>query len=183
MQKVTRRVLYLAIFLLGFVWMVQSRPAIGSTTAGRIPAPQVGFLAPSFVLTGQDGQVVNLSDYRGQVVILNFWVSWCPPCRAEMPAIQQVYQSYQSQGLVVLAVDAAYQDAPDKMQSFLGSFAHSYLILRDEDGAVNQRYAVGSLPTTFFIDRDGIIRDLVVGGPLTYAGLSSRVENLIQETP
>jgi thiol-disulfide isomerase/thioredoxin len=143
----------------------------------------VGFPAPAFSLTDLSGQTVNLADLRGKVVLLNFWASWCPPCRAEMPAIEQAYQSYRGRGLVVLAVNASYQDTPGGMETFLGSFAHSYLILRDENGTANRLYAVGSLPTTFFIGRDGTIRDMVIGGPLTAAGLSARIEPLLQEAP
>ena len=183
MKPVHRRVLYLAIFLLGLAWTVLSRPAAGATTSGQLPAPQVGFAAPIFTLAEQNGHPVTLSDTRGKVVILNYWASWCPPCRAEMPAIQQVYQNYQEQGLVVLAIKASNQDTPGAMQAFLGSFTHSYPILLDPNGEVGRLYAVHSLPTTFFIGRDGIIRDLVVGGPLTAAGLSNRVEALLQEKP
>jgi cytochrome c biogenesis protein CcmG/thiol:disulfide interchange protein DsbE len=186
MRPVARRILYLAIILLGLSWTVLSRPLAGSagaTTNGRIPAPQVGFLAPSFTLRELAGQTVNLSDYQGQVVLVNFWASWCPPCRAEMPAIQKLYQTYQSQGLVVLAIDASNQDRLDAMKTFLGSFTHSYAILLDTNGEVNRLYAVSFLPTTFFIGRDGIIRDQVVGGPLTIAGLSTRVEAMLQERP
>jgi cytochrome c biogenesis protein CcmG/thiol:disulfide interchange protein DsbE len=183
MRPVIRRILYLTVLLLGLGWVVLSRPAAGSTTAGRIPAPQVGFQAPAFTLTNLAGQIVNLSDYQGQVVLLNFWASWCPPCRAEMPAFEQVYQSYQGRGLVVLAVNASNQDTPEDRSAFLGSFTHSFTILPDESGAVNQLYAITSLPTTFFIGRDGTIRDVVIGGPLTIAGLSTRVETLLQEVP
>ena len=171
------------ILLLGFIWTVGSRPASGLTTDGRVPAPQVGFLAPSFTLTDLEGQTVSLSDFQGRVVILNFWASWCPPCRAEMPAIQQVYQNYQNQGLIVLAVDASVQDVPAQMQSFLETFTHTYPILLDENGLVDHLYAIDSLPTTFFIGRDGTIKDRVVGGPMTFAGLSARVEALLQEAP
>jgi len=183
MQTVNRRGLYLAILLLGVAWTVYSRPLAGSTTSGQIPAPQVGFLAPSFTLTDLHGQTVSLSDYQGKVVLLNFWASWCPPCRAEMPAIQQVYQSYQERGLDVLAINVSNQDTPRAMQDFLGTFAHSYPILLDTNGEVGRLYAVNSLPTTFFIGRDGIIQELVFGGPLTVAGLSNRVEALLQEKP
>ena len=186
MRPVPRKILYLAVLLLGLVWTVLSRPpagAAGTATAGRIPAPQAGFLAPAFALTDLSGQSVNLSDYRGKIVILNFWASWCPPCRAEMPAIQQMYQSYQGQGLIVLAVDASNQDTPGAMQTFLRSFEHSFPILLDSTGEVNRLYAISSLPTTFFIGRDGTIRDLVIGGPLTIAGLSTRIKALFQEKP
>ena len=85
--------------------------------------------------------------------------------------------------MVVLAINASNQDTPGAMQAFLGSFTHSYPILLDPNGEVGRLYAVYSLPTTFFIGRDGTIRDLVVGGPLTVAGLSNRVEALLQEKP
>jgi cytochrome c biogenesis protein CcmG, thiol:disulfide interchange protein DsbE len=186
MRPVYRRILFLAILLLGFAWTVLSRPAEGSAgaiMAGRIPAPQVGFLASPFTLTELTGKTIQLSDYQDQVVVLNFWASWCPPCRVEMPAIQQLYQTYQSQGLVVLAINTSYQDLPADMQTFIASFMHTYPILLDKDGEVNRQYAVSSLPTTFFIGRDGMIRDLVIGGPLTLAGLSNRVEALLQELP
>jgi cytochrome c biogenesis protein CcmG, thiol:disulfide interchange protein DsbE len=183
MRQVLRRGGSIALVFLGVVWTVLSRPATALTTAGEDTVPQVGFMAPAFTLTDLDGQNVNLSDLLGKVVVLNFWASWCPPCRAEMPAIQQVYQDYQDQGLVVLAVNVANQDTMTAMRTFLDSFEHTFPILVDENGAVNRLYAVSSLPTTFFIDRDGMIRDLVVGGPLTTAGLSARVEALLQETP
>jgi cytochrome c biogenesis protein CcmG, thiol:disulfide interchange protein DsbE len=183
MRQVLRRGGSIALVLLGVVWTLLSRPATALTTAGEGTVPQVGFMAPAFTLTDLDGQNVNLSDHLGKVVVLNFWASWCPPCRAEMPAIQQVYQDFQDQGLVVLAVNVANQDTMTAMLTFLGSFEHTFPILLDENGAVNRLYAVSSLPTTFFIDREGMIRDLVVGGPLTTAGLSARVESLLQEVP
>jgi cytochrome c biogenesis protein CcmG, thiol:disulfide interchange protein DsbE len=183
MHSVSRRILYLAIFLLGFGWTVVSRPAVSSTTAGRIPAPQVGFLGPSFKLTDLSGQTVNLSDYQGQAIMLNFWASWCPPCRVEMPAFQQVFQSYQDQGLVVLAVNASYQDVPADMKIFLETFTPSFPILLDDSGLVARLYAISSLPTTFIIGKDGTIREIIVGGPLSFAGLSTRAEALLQEAP
>jgi cytochrome c biogenesis protein CcmG/thiol:disulfide interchange protein DsbE len=183
MQPAFRRILFLTIFLLGLMWTVVSRPAAGSTTAGQIPAPQVGFVAPSFTYTELNGQKGNLSDYQGKILIINFWASWCPPCRAEMPALQQVYTSYQDKGLVVLAINASNQDTHGAMQTFLGSFEHSFSIPLDTNGAVSRLYRVSSLPTTFLIGRDGRVRDLVIGGPLTIAGLSNRVEALLQEQP
>jgi hypothetical protein len=80
-------------------------------------------------------------------------------------------------------VDASIQDVPAQMQSFLETFTHTYPILLDENGLVDHLYAIDSLPTTFFIGRDGTIKDRVVGGPMTFAGLSARVEALLQEAP
>jgi peroxiredoxin len=171
------------LFLLGLAWTVFNRPADGSTTEGTIPAPQIGFTAPAFTLPDLSGTEVDLADLQGRVVVLNFWASWCPPCRAEMPAFEQAFRRYEDQGLVVLTVNAAYQDPLDDMQAFLEPLAPSFPILRDTNGAVNRLYAITSLPTTFFIGRDGTIRDLVIGGPLTEAGLAGRIESLLQELP
>ncbi len=186
MQPLLRRISYLAIVLLAIGWTVLSRPAAGAAggvPSERMPAAQVGFAAPPFTLTDMDGHTVHLSDYPGKVVLLNFWASWCHPCRSEMPAIQQTYQAYQSRGLVVLEVNASYQDTPASMRTFLGSLTYTYPILLDETGEVNRLYGVGALPTTFFIGRDGTIRDMAIGGPMSLAGLSTRVEALLQETP
>jgi cytochrome c biogenesis protein CcmG, thiol:disulfide interchange protein DsbE len=176
-----RRILFLGVFCLGLAWTVLSRPAAGSDLLA--PVPQAGFAAPAFGLSDLDGQSVQLADLRGKVVILNFWASWCPPCRAEMPAFQTVYVSYRDQGLIVLGINAANQDTPQAMQAFLESLQPTFPILLDTSGDVNRLYAVEALPTTFFIGRDGTIRDRVAGGPLTVAGLSSRVEPLLREAP
>ena len=99
----------LALFLaLGWIWL--SRAPQGATTAGLIPAPQAGFLAPDFSLNNLDGESVRLDDLRGSVVLINVWATWCPPCRAEMPAMQRVYEDYPAQGFEILAVNATTQD-------------------------------------------------------------------------
>ena len=183
MRSTPRRLLFSLLFLLAAAWTVFTRPAPGAPVAADMSAPQVGFTAPAFSFQALDGQRENLADLRGRAVVLNFWASWCPPCRAEMPAVQTVYVHYRDRGLVVLAVDAGAQDSPANMQTFLDGFAHSYIILRDESGALNRLYAVGALPTTYFIGRDGKVHDLVIGGPLSEAGLSARVEALLQEVP
>ena len=183
MPTTVRRILLTLPFLLGLAWTFVSRPSAGATTDGRLPAPQVGFPAPGFTLPDLSGMDVNLADLQGRVVVLNFWASWCPPCRAEMPAFEQAFRKYEDQGLVVLAVNASHQDPFGDMQAFLEPLAPTFTILRDATGAVNRLYAITSLPTTFFIARDGTIRDLVIGGPLTEAGLAGRIETLLQELP
>jgi cytochrome c biogenesis protein CcmG/thiol:disulfide interchange protein DsbE len=176
-----RPLLFLAIFLLGAIWTYATRPAATDTTQGEIPAPQTGFLAPPFSAMDISGREVAFTSFSGEVLIINFWASWCPPCRAEMPVLQEIYQDYNSKGLTVLGINAAFQDSSTKMNTFLDSYNVRFPIFLDSTGMVNRQYEIQSLPTTFFVGRDGIIRDMVIGGPLSYAGLEERIKPLIQE--
>ena len=120
--------------------------------AGRIGAP-----APDFEWTSLDGQTLRLSTYRGKVVVVNFWATWCPPCREEMPALQRVAAS--ERDIVVLEVDL--MEPGDKARSFLDSLGLDRLQpVLDGDGATTRRFGVLSLPSTFFVDKTGVIRHL-----------------------
>src|SRR5512141_2463494 len=112
MQPIQRRGLYLLLLIAGFAWIFASADRTGASTAGRIPAPQKGFAAPDFSLADPNGQRHTLTELRGKAVVLNIWATWCPPCRAEMPALETFYKRYQRQGLVVLGVNATAQDYP-----------------------------------------------------------------------
>jgi cytochrome c biogenesis protein CcmG, thiol:disulfide interchange protein DsbE len=183
MQPIPRRIFLSGLLILGLAWIFISRPTPGSVTNGLIPAPATGFLAPDFELETLDSQTVKLSDLRGRVVLLNFWASWCPPCKAEMPAIQQVYDDYQDRGFVVLAVNATNQDSRENAQAFLAENNLSFPVPLDVLGETTLRYKVSSFPTTFLIAPDGIIREVVVGGPMAEAALRARVEKLLEELP
>lgn len=149
---------------------------------GGIPVPRQGFLAPDFGLPNSQGEIVRLSSLRGQPVIINLWASWCTPCRAEMPAIQKVYEQYKDQGLVVLGVNATNQDNPQNAVQFVEDMGLTFPILFDMDGEVSQQYLLSALPTTFFVDGSGTIQEVVVGGPMAEALLKIRVEQLISRT-
>jgi peroxiredoxin len=163
----------------GWIWISAAPP--GSTTGGAIPAPAENFLAPDFSLTTLDGETVSLADFRGKVVLLNFWASWCPPCRSEMPAMERVYQDYANQGFVILAVNATQQDSPDAARQFVNEKGLTFPILLDTSGTVSALYRTRSLPTSFFIGADGIIDEVVIGGPMSEALLRTRVETLLSE--
>ena len=182
MQPTQRRILYALILLAGLGWIWRSATTKDTVTAGQIPAPQAGFLAPDFTLTTLDGQSVQLSELRGQPVVVNFWASWCPPCRAEMPALQRIHDEYSKQGLVILAVNATAQDNLADIQSFLNEYNLTVPVPLDP-GDASRAYQIRSLPSTFFIGRDGIIREVVIGGPMAEALLRTRVDQLIQEQP
>lgn len=167
------------LLALGVTWMALSRvPAeAAAARSQRSPSPQIGFAAPDFTLKTLDGQTITLSKLRGQPVVINFWASWCPPCRAEMPAIQQVYERYRGQGFTVLAVDM--QESETQVTTFAGQMGLTFPILIDEDGTVAARYRVNALPSTYFVDRQGVIRNITLGGPMAEAFIESEVANLL----
>ena len=144
-----------------------------------IQAPQKGFLAPEIILPSLAGNMVSLSDYQGQIVILNLWASWCPPCVKEMDAIQQVYSDYQNEGLTVLAVNMTFQDNQNVAAEFVKENGLEFPVLFDLNGVTAETYNMYALPTTFFIDRDGVVQDVVIGGPMSEALLRSEIETLL----
>ena len=179
MQPAQRQIIYSLILLLGLAWIFVSADRSETSTAGQIPAPQQGFLAPDFELKTLTGESVKLSDLRGQAVLVNLWATWCPPCRAEMQSIETVYNEYKDQGFVVLAVNMTYQDTQTDIMPFVDQEGLTFPILLDETGAMANAYQLQSLPSSYFIGRDGIIREVVIGGPMAEALLRTRVEDIL----
>ncbi len=150
--------------LVALLWPVLNRPpkvtdegVIRAQIQADGAAGRIGAIAPDFEWTGADGQILRLSSYRGKVVVVNFWATWCPSCRNEMPALQRVAAS--DPDVIVLEVDLL--ESGDKARSFLDSLGLDRLEpVLDSDGATTLRYGVLSLPSTFFIDKDGVIRHL-----------------------
>ena len=170
-------VFMLLVAMAGVGWIVASAELSPSSSA--IPAsPRAGFAAPDFTLSTLDGQTVTLSDYRGQIVMVNMWATWCPPCRAEMPAMQEIYEQNKDKGFVVLAINATDQDDRKQVAAFVDEHQFTFPILMDEFGEVGQDYLVRSFPTTFFIDRDGIITSVVPGGPMKESTIQSKIDEL-----
>ena len=180
MQPIFRRSLYAIILLSGLVWIFVGADKTDSAAAGRIPAPQKGFLAPEFKLETPNGQSIALTDARGKAVLVNIWATWCPPCRAEMPTIEKLYQEYQDQGLVVLGVNSTIQDEPPQIVPFINQYNITFPILLDVNGEASNLYELRSLPTSFFIGRDGVIKEVVVGGPMAEALLRTNIEEIIK---
>ena len=123
--------------------------------------------APDFALTSLEGETVMLSDFRGKTVVLNFWASWCPPCREEMPEFQELWDERGEDGsddLVMIALDFLVQDTMTDAREFIEGNGFTFPVLFDTtDGAVADRYRVRGLPATFFIDSEGVVRGVNYG--------------------
>jgi peroxiredoxin len=138
--------------------------ASGEDAASPVSSPQVaprrGQIAPDFTLLDLEGQPVSLSEWQGRPVLINFWATWCGPCKIEMPVIQAAYKDHQEDGLMVLAV--AVDDSAKNVRRFFEEHSLTFQPLMD-DGEVSRAYQVFGLPTSFFVRPDGIITDVHAG--------------------
>jgi len=125
-------------------------------------APQIGKLAPTFELSDVNGNKVSLSDYKGMVVLIHFWATWCGPCKAEMSSLNNLFLAYKNDGLMVLAISVDPSEKP--VRSFLKDKSIALPVLMDtEQDVYFDQYGVLGLPTSFLINRDGIIKELIRG--------------------
>ena len=158
-------VLAVAGILMSLVVLLQPRSgpaALPVNLPGAAPAPTRGRLAPDFTLPTLSGSPITLSALRGQPIIVNFWATWCPPCRTEMPDLQAVWREHRAEGAVIIGVDLG--EAPSTVSSFITRVEVDYPIALDIDERVGASYGVGALPATYFIDRQGVVRDTYSGG-------------------
>ncbi len=157
-----------------------SRPTATPPTTPRPPEqPRTGYTAPDFSLDTLDGERITLSTLRGQAVIVNFWATWCPPCRDEMPAFENVYRDLQDEGLLMLAVNTTDQDSEADVRAFVAEYGLTFPIALDRRGEASRRYRITGMPTTFFIGRDGVIRSVIVGGPMSEAEIRFQVQAIL----
>jgi cytochrome c biogenesis protein CcmG/thiol:disulfide interchange protein DsbE len=134
------------------------RGVVASVAAG---SPDIGAPAPDFTLTGLDGKPVRLSDYRGRPVVVNFWASWCNPCRREFPLLAAARAAHRKDGLEVIGV--SYRDIPSDARAFAADKGATWPLARDDDQVVANAYGVRAVPQTFFVDRDGVVRERLFG--------------------
>jgi len=174
------RRLMLITLVVGSLWIYLSRAPLDTLAQqNRLEVAMTGFLAPDFTLTALDGSTVQLSALRGQPVIVNFWATWCGPCRAEMPELEQVWQKYQQDGLMLLGVDEG--ESPATIERFRQTVVNvSFPLLLDTRSQVGALYGVRAMPTTFFIDGEGRIQDIKVGGPMDMAMLMDGVNKIVE---
>lgn len=135
-------------------------------------------LAPDFELTTFEGQKILLSDLRGQAVVINFWASWCVPCREEAPILEATWREYRDKGVVFIGVD--YLDPENDARGYIKEFGITYPNGPDLGTRISQAYRIQGVPETFFIDRQGKIQDLFIG-PLNQPELRRRIESLLTQ--
>ena len=140
----------------------------------------VGQPAPDFTLNTLDGNQVSLTDFRGPPVLINFWATWCSPCRLEMPGLVRAYETHQADGFVILAVNLTAQDRVTDVNAFVAEFKMTFPVLLDESGAVaDEIYRLRGLPTSIFVDRDGRVARMQIG-VMTDQQIDAFVTELVQ---
>jgi peroxiredoxin len=162
---------------------LQQVPAYRGVNREDVPLPEggaplnVGDTAYNFDLPDLDGQQVTLSEFAGKPVVINFWATWCPPCRLEMPEFQRAYEEYEEENLVILAINEAEQ--PEVVRSFFyDEMGYTYTPLLDQEGEVAEAYGAVGLPSTFFIDGSGAVT-AVHRGALTQDQLQNYLGDII----
>lgn len=156
-----------------------ARPSTAPAPSPTAAAPRlatVGQVAPDFALPTLGGQTARLSDYRGQVVLVNLWATWCPPCRMEVPELVSAYNRYKGRGFTILAINQG--EGRGEVQAFAGEHGMSFPVLLDLERAILSAYRTRGIPTSFLVDRQGVLRQVVVGA-LDEEQLSRLVEPLL----
>jgi len=141
------------------------------------PSAQVGKRAPDFQLPNLEGESVSLSDFQGKPVLLNFWATWCGPCRQEIPLIQGIFEERLDTGLVILTVNIG--EAPSAVNNFMQSANFSFPVLLDTNQDVALEYNIRAIPTSFFINEDGIIQAIKVGAFLNMLELKKDLNKIM----
>jgi cytochrome c biogenesis protein CcmG, thiol:disulfide interchange protein DsbE len=170
------RLIFLAILVLGSGWLWWSRAPEDARAMERAPQPALNHPAPPFTLTALDGATFALNELHGQPLVINFWATWCFPCRQEMPMLQSTWERY-GDSVLILGVDVGEQETI--VQDFVDEFQLTFPILLDEPMAVAGEYNVRGLPTTFFIDGNGIIRQ-IYPGELNSAILAEGIQKILR---
>ncbi len=158
--------------------MVVVVAVVGFALARQNTTQPITGRAPDFAFTTFGGEEMSLRDLRGQVVVLNFWASWCGPCKAEAPALQATYEKYQGQGVAFLGI--AYADNGPKSLEFLADYNITYLNAPDLGTRISEIYSIQGVPETFIIDQNGDVAEFIFAG-VTEEQLSTSIDRLLQE--
>jgi peroxiredoxin len=168
--------------LMGLVLLtaLTALPAFDSWSMGS-RVPTVGMQAEDFRLTDLAGKEQSLSQYRGKIVLLNFWATWCKPCTTEMPAMQASFDKLHDKGFVVVAVNELEDDA--RVREHIKQYGHTFPVLMDRDNKVANQFGVFGLPVSVFIDQDGRVQEYLKGGLLTEQKIEEIVARIQKKEP
>ncbi|MCH2319486.1 MAG: TlpA family protein disulfide reductase [SAR202 cluster bacterium] len=179
-KKLKATVIFLLAMLIAGFTIFLAIGVMGTTTAtSRSGKELVGKKAPSFVAPKVGGQLVSLENYKNKPLVLNFWASWCPPCRDETPGMERIWRKYEDQGVVILGINV--QDGEKEAERYISEFGVTFSNALDLDGSITVDYGVTGLPVTFFIDNDSVVTGRWVGS-ISEDRLDNWVSNLIFST-
>lgn len=169
-RKLVQYIVLAAVLLIGGY-------AIGNTLFASSPVLKVGSTPPPYKLADLDGNVHDSLDYAGKPLIINFWGTFCPPCRKEMPALQNVYEEWKDKGVALIGINLS----EDKLsvQNFANQVGAKFPILLDRNRQVERAFGLKQYPTTFFIGPDGKIVDILIGGPLTESQIGAGIAKML----
>ncbi len=166
----------------------QSQP-VGEPSAQAVPIatpgaaspsewPKIGSQALDFLLPTPEGKMLRLSDLRGKPVFVNFWATWCAPCRQEMPIMQKIYEERQKDGLVIVAVNL--RERPEQVLAFGRELGLTFTFVLDKDQKVTEGYQILGLPSSFFVDRNGVIRAVKFGAFASKREIEFKLESIMR---
>jgi peroxiredoxin len=151
----------------------------GWSMGSRVPT--VGMQAEDFSLIDLEGKSQSLSQYRGKIVLVNFWATWCKSCTTEMPAMQASFGKLRDKGFVVLAINELEDDA--KVREHIKQYGYTYPVLMDRDNKVANQFGVFGLPVSVFIDQEGRVQEYIKGGLLTEDKIYQTVQRIQENKP
>jgi thiol-disulfide isomerase/thioredoxin len=169
-------ILTVVVAVVGSIWIgMTAVKASALNTAGKPARAELGYIAPDFTLTSPAGDEVVLSKLKGKPIVLNFWATWCPPCRAETPALVAAHKQWGDE-ITIVGVDVL--ESPQLVTPFMSEYGIKYPIALDSAGEVAAAYRVISYPTTYFIDSSGTIVQ-IANGPVNEAFLQTQLANMV----
>lgn len=151
---------FVVLLIAGPLWLWTSRVPVAADLNPLTPEPALGRPAPDFTLTTVAGETLQLASLRGQPVVLNFWATWCAPCRREMPVLQNASQRFAGE-VAFVGIDQG--ESPEVVEEYIKNLGITFQVPLDSDMSVGSRYNVQGMPITYFVDADGVIRHMWVG--------------------
>jgi len=182
MKKNTFIAIAITLVFISIIWIIFSPILFQDTHAeADQQAAHKGFFAPSFTLSTPEGIAHSITDYRGKPVLLFFWASHCSVCKATMPKIESVYQEFSSLGFEVLAINTTNQDSLSAAKAYFQAQNYSFPMLLDQDGTVTNQYLIHAVPTSYLINPDGKISNVIIGSGISDGFLRAQLNTLFMK--